>query len=329
MAAVQRESHGLEFPTGVLHEDIAVVLRAHVLARSVDVIKAPVYLYREREEGTWSITQRRTELRSLVDRLSAVEQASAFLADRRPERLKRWYDESVVEDDLRYHLDVLDEAGKEYRALFLERANAFLDRADPGVEDRLPAIQRLKWYLIRRRMLGELLDVVRFQKAGGAARKVRIRGRSYGDYPFLDDPGLGIPRSVFRLDTARRRARHAGAAPAPVPDAARTAPAAAHGSCPRSSPPPGSRSRRRNLTGHTRRRRRTPCPVGSTSASAPWSWRTRSYEGAVQRRPRSATTCWSDRFPGTVYGLPRDATAHERMTKQSTWFGAHQHDRII
>jgi carbonic anhydrase/acetyltransferase-like protein (isoleucine patch superfamily) len=34
-------------------------------------------------------------------------------------------------------------------------------------------------------------------------------------------------------------------------------------------------------------------------------------------------------FPGTVYGLPRDATAQERMTKQTTWFGAHQHDRVM
>jgi gamma-carbonic anhydrase len=34
-------------------------------------------------------------------------------------------------------------------------------------------------------------------------------------------------------------------------------------------------------------------------------------------------------FPGTVYGVPRDATAHERMTRQSVWFGAHQDDRIV
>jgi carbonic anhydrase/acetyltransferase-like protein (isoleucine patch superfamily) len=33
-------------------------------------------------------------------------------------------------------------------------------------------------------------------------------------------------------------------------------------------------------------------------------------------------------FPGTVYGLPRDATAQERMSKQSSWFGAHLHDRV-
>jgi hypothetical protein len=46
-------------------------------------------------------------------------------------------------------------------------------------------------------------------------------GRVYGDYPFLDDPALGIPRSLYRLDTARRRLRHAVvlARPARVPRA--------------------------------------------------------------------------------------------------------------
>jgi gamma-carbonic anhydrase len=34
-------------------------------------------------------------------------------------------------------------------------------------------------------------------------------------------------------------------------------------------------------------------------------------------------------FPGTVYGLPRDATARERMTRQSAWFGAHMDDREL
>jgi CDP-glycerol glycerophosphotransferase len=205
-------AHDLRFPVGVLHEDIPVILPAHVRARSVDVISSPVYLYRERDgDGVRSITQRRTEMRSLLDRLSAVERVSEFLDGRAPARLKRWYDESVVEDDLRYHLDVLDATDGEYRAVFLERANAFLDQAGPGVEDRLPAIQRLKWHLVRRRLLPELLEVVRFQKAGGAARKARAGGRVHGEYPFFEDRGLGIPRSVFRLDTARRRTRHLGA----------------------------------------------------------------------------------------------------------------------
>jgi len=31
-------------------------------------------------------------------------------------------------------------------------------------------------------------------------------------------------------------------------------------------------------------------------------------------------------FPGTVYGLPRDASAHERLQQQAEWLAAHNHD---
>lgn len=34
-------------------------------------------------------------------------------------------------------------------------------------------------------------------------------------------------------------------------------------------------------------------------------------------------------FPGTVYGLSRDASARERMESQVDWFGAHRDDRIL
>jgi carbonic anhydrase/acetyltransferase-like protein (isoleucine patch superfamily) len=34
-------------------------------------------------------------------------------------------------------------------------------------------------------------------------------------------------------------------------------------------------------------------------------------------------------FPGTVYGLPRGASARERMERQAAWFGAHLDDRVL
>ena len=34
-------------------------------------------------------------------------------------------------------------------------------------------------------------------------------------------------------------------------------------------------------------------------------------------------------FPGTVYGLPRDAPARERMERQAAWFAAHRDDRVL
>jgi carbonic anhydrase/acetyltransferase-like protein (isoleucine patch superfamily) len=34
-------------------------------------------------------------------------------------------------------------------------------------------------------------------------------------------------------------------------------------------------------------------------------------------------------FPGTVYGLPREASARERMERQAAWFAAHHEDREL
>jgi carbonic anhydrase/acetyltransferase-like protein (isoleucine patch superfamily) len=34
-------------------------------------------------------------------------------------------------------------------------------------------------------------------------------------------------------------------------------------------------------------------------------------------------------FPRTVYGLPRDATARQRMERQTEWFGAHRADTVV
>jgi carbonic anhydrase/acetyltransferase-like protein (isoleucine patch superfamily) len=34
-------------------------------------------------------------------------------------------------------------------------------------------------------------------------------------------------------------------------------------------------------------------------------------------------------FPGTVYGVRREASARERMVKQTEWFAAHRDDRTL
>src|SRR3954451_20904669 len=198
------EGHELRFPEGVVHEDIPVVLPAQFLARAVDVIAEPVYYYRIRggdSDSDLSITQRRAELKMLEDRLAAVEHVSGFLAHSGEKRGKRLYDASVVADDLRYYLNVLDIADERYREVFIERVNAFLDGVSPSAFKQVAALERLKWHLVRRRLLPELLEVLRFQKEDLPENPpVRVGRHWYGDFPFRDDPRLRIPRSVFQLD---------------------------------------------------------------------------------------------------------------------------------
>jgi CDP-glycerol glycerophosphotransferase len=169
------DAHGWRFPEGAVHEDIPITLPAHFLARSVDVISKPVYLYRMRDDGELSITQRRLEPRVFLDRLSAVRQVSEFLRREGPPGSLRLYQESVVAHDLRYHLDILDSAGEEYRETFLEQANAFLDEAEDGILEPLPEIERRKWRLVRERRLPELFDLLAAQRRG--TLRVRLQRR--------------------------------------------------------------------------------------------------------------------------------------------------------
>jgi CDP-glycerol glycerophosphotransferase len=195
------DRHDFRFPEGVRNEDIWVMLPAHYLADSVDVVRDTVYLWRRREGGDLSGSQRRSGIKALRDRARAVDHVSRFLAARGLNEAKLHYDRSVVGNDLRYFLDILETGSDEFCELFLELANDFLDRADPRALEQPLAIERLKWHLVRRRALPELLEVLAFQAEQLAGTPpILDDGRWYGDYPYRTDERLELPRSVFRLD---------------------------------------------------------------------------------------------------------------------------------
>lgn len=194
------DEHGFRFPEGVYYEDTPVMLPAHYVARSVDVLEEAVYFWRVREGSDLSITQKRTELKSLRDRVAAVDHVSRFLAERKMNISKALYDRAVLRQDLRFFLMVLPSAGEDYRRVFLELVNDFLDRSDPSTLEQPFAIDRLKWQLVRRRAMAELLEVLRFETDDLPERPPLRRGRRwYGDYPYRGDPALALPDSVYRF----------------------------------------------------------------------------------------------------------------------------------
>ena len=67
---------------------------------------------------------------------------------------------------------------------------------------------------------------------------------------------------------------------------------------------------------------------GARSRSAGWPWATQRGSSRLGPRRDLAHPQGLD-FPKTVYGLPRDASARERMEHQTEWFGAHRDDRIL
>ena len=164
------ERHELRFPEGVFHEDIPVVVPAHFRAQSVDLLHEPVYLYRSRESGT-SITQRRADLRVLGDRVDAVESVLDFLETCHPDGWPARYAERVLDEDLRYHLVAFPQGDAAYRAAFLARAHAFLQRVGPApLQDLAPADQHL-WALVAAGREEELLAALEAERATRRARR--------------------------------------------------------------------------------------------------------------------------------------------------------------
>lgn len=183
------DRHAFSFPVGKLYEDTPVMIPAHYLAGSVDVLRDHVYCWRVREG---SITRRRTDVRGVRDRIAACEQVSAFLADRGAGQRLR-YDTSCLRDDFVYFLEGLPMGGPSYRSAFMADAGAFLDRAGDAALAGLPAEARIRWQLVRERRTDELLAVLEFERANGPGTfaVAGLPGRRRAVHP-----GAGDGRSV-------------------------------------------------------------------------------------------------------------------------------------
>lgn len=189
------DEHGLSFPQGVLWEDIAVSLPAHFLARAVDVLSTPVYLWREREGESVSITQNRGHVKGIEDRFAAVNSVRRFLIDTgRAEHLPAW-DRMVLDSDLPNFLQVLDQAGEESQRRFLDLACAYLDQAGPKVLSRIPAQRRAKWALVRERRMDDLVQLLEWDRT--VKPTVRVGGGSIRGY-HLNSP-VSVERSATRM----------------------------------------------------------------------------------------------------------------------------------
>ncbi|MDJ1643338.1 bifunctional glycosyltransferase/CDP-glycerol:glycerophosphate glycerophosphotransferase [Streptomyces pakalii] len=199
------DAHAFAFPEGRLYEDTPVMIPAHYLAGSVDVLAEHVYYWRVREG---SITRRRTDVTGVRDRIAACEQVSAFLGGRDAAQ-RRAYDASCLRDDFGYFLDGLPMGGEAYRAAFLEGAGAFVDRAGPEVLEGLPVELRIKWQLVRERRLADLLAVLAFERANGAGTFAveGLPGRRRAVYPDVRGACARLARTdipaVARLLEAR------------------------------------------------------------------------------------------------------------------------------
>ena len=196
--------HGLRFPEGVYYEDIPLTVPAHFLARSVDLIQEPVYLWRERQTAQQSITQRRAESRNLVDRMAAVSSVNDFLERTGEVEGKRLHDLKVLTLDMPLFLDVLHDGDEEFADTLVRVFREYLADVDPAVVASLPPHRRLAYHLIGQGRTAELVEAHRLQQRDPRPQVVRRGVRLFVRLPFFGDESVGVPDAVYDVTRSQR-----------------------------------------------------------------------------------------------------------------------------
>ena len=203
------DTAGLSLPEGMLWEDLVAMTKAHVLARSVDVITEPVYHWRDRDKGAPSITQSRTDIGNIRDRITALHMIDDFLRDRATPAMLRQHQHKALLNDLWLYVGDLPGTDETYQREFVELTAGYLRQVTPGLIDELPATRKLAYYLIGHEHLDELVKLGQWLAANPGRTPPMTRSRRRlgalprlrglrADLPLRDDPRLAIPDQVFK-----------------------------------------------------------------------------------------------------------------------------------
>ena len=194
------DRHRLSYPEGVVWEDIRLMTKAHVLARAVDVIPDIVYYWRERAQGRLSITQSRTDIGNLRDRMTALDDIDAFIAAHSTSALLRAHQRKALKNDLWLYVQDLHKVTEEYRAEFADLVNGYLAGVGRRVMRSLPATHKLAYHLVRIGATPQLAELAAWMMEQPVRQvpMVRRHGRLRADLPFRVDSPVPVPARVFR-----------------------------------------------------------------------------------------------------------------------------------
>jgi CDP-glycerol glycerophosphotransferase len=127
------QQHKFRFPEGVAYEDMALMASAYLAAGEFDLIAAKSYFWRVRAEGE-SLSQRKTELKSLNDRIRAITLIDKYVRAAVAKGLVKQavhtaYVRQMISLDFEVFAPVFDRASEEFFAAYKAGANLLLSEA--------------------------------------------------------------------------------------------------------------------------------------------------------------------------------------------------------
>lgn len=189
----------LNFPVSTRYEDQVTLTKAYLAAKTFDVIKRPVYLWRIREDST-SITQRRHEIDDLRDRMRTKRESLDIVRRLGSAQVLEQFYLSTLAMDLPRYFEHIHDCDAAYWQVLHEGLRDLYAGAPSWARSALPVEHRLAAWLVTQNRRQDAEAVLDFAARHRPHLPVRHEeGRTLAELPMLGDPSAKIPEELFRL----------------------------------------------------------------------------------------------------------------------------------
>ncbi len=190
---------GLVWAEGIRYEDQVFSTEAYLRAARFDVLRRPVYVWRLRTDGT-SITQRRSDLADLQDRVRTKEMTTAVVRDLGSPKVLQHWARNGLPGDLPVYFREIPGCDDDYWQLLSTATRALFDGLPPIERANLPVAQRVLGWLVARGRRADAEALLRWLDEHPGPPAIRVtREVPSAELPFSDDPASGVPQDVFAL----------------------------------------------------------------------------------------------------------------------------------
>lgn len=182
------KENNFKFPEKILYEDIPVTIPAHFKANSVGVLTDVCYLWRTRDGVSKSITQNRTEIKNFTDRIKIMDMVNDFYAKNVTDKTALLMkDFKWLDIDLKLYVNQMQNSTDEFNQIAFKEINRYLDQTDETAFNMLHAIDKLKYFYIRKNDIDGLRNILKYQKTGYKVVTFKRKDNSYiADFPMKD-----------------------------------------------------------------------------------------------------------------------------------------------
>ena len=179
--------NNIQFPEGVVYEDIYVTADMHHKCRRAAMISEVGYLWRKRSTpGNESITQRFYSEENVRDRFAAITWLMEDFCKRDiPEGLKKDVQRKILNTDMNLIIDAVEHVADDRALQIMGEVKAFIgDYIDDDAAASMPLIDQQKYYYINNGDLEGLRKTLAYRKTDYDKAPVTEReGRLYAELP--------------------------------------------------------------------------------------------------------------------------------------------------